>query len=82
MGRPVLSNFEKYLRRLNRDQLKIVITAACGKNSDICMFKSKIDDSLIICGFSGLRCDICPYAYENDCLNKMIDQLMEVDDIC
>lgn len=82
MARTVLTNFEKYLRRLDKDQLKIVITAACGKNSDICMFRSTMDNSLVLCEFHDLRCDICPYAYENDCLNKMIDQLMEVDDIC
>lgn len=82
MARPVLTNFEKYIRRLDKDQLKIVITAACRNDSDICMFKSKIDDSLVVCEFNDLRCDICPYEYENECLNKMIDQLMGVDDIC
>lgn len=82
MSRVVLSNFEKYLKKLNKDQLKTVIKAACGKNSDICLFKSIIDDSLILCDFYKLQCDICPYNHENDCFAKMVDQLMEVDDIC
>lgn len=82
MSRPVLSNFEKYLRKLNKEQLKTVIKAAVGKNLDICMFRSTVDDSLVLCDFYDLKCDICPYKYENDCFVKMVDHLMEVDDIC
>ena len=82
MGRLILSNFEKYVRKLNKDQLRSVIKAAVGKYSDICMFKSIVDDMLVVCDGNNSKCDICPYKYNAECILKMVDHLMEVDDIC
>lgn len=61
-----MTNFEKIIKKLNKEQINRLIDYFCHDN---CLFYSKKEGDIIYSeGDShNLPCNLCPFIHENDC---------------